>query len=114
MSEINYFLILDLDFDPSIEDDELIAEIIEGKSIEWSLRAYDPDTPYFRQYLESLDDLKKRMSDPKERRKVAKDAKKLVDKPLVNMIRLFSRGGYTKFTPNTVLIRNIVTILSEI
>ena len=33
MSEINYFLILDLDFDPSIEDDELIAEIIEGKSI---------------------------------------------------------------------------------
>lgn len=59
MSEINYFLILDLDFDPSIEDDELIAEIIEGKSIEWSLRAYDPDTPYFRQYMEHCTILKK-------------------------------------------------------
>lgn len=42
------------------------------------------------------------MSDPKERRKIAKDAKKLVDKPLVRMIRLFSRGGYTRFTQNIV------------
>ena len=102
MSEINYYLILDLDFDPPVEDDELIRQRIAEKTGEWIEGKYDIKKREYRDYLDDLDHLKYVMSDTKRRRKVAKDAKKLIDQPLADMIRLFSRGGYTRFTQNTV------------
>ena len=102
MSEINYYLILDLDFDPPVEDEELIRQRIIEKNREWVEGKNDIKNRDYRFYLNEMDHLKYVMSDPEKRRKVAREAKKLVNKPLVRMIRLFSRGGYTKFTQNII------------
>lgn len=102
MTAMNYYLMLDLDFDPPVRDEALIRQRIEEKSREWSEEAENSNCKHYGDYLRSLEDLKTRMSDPDERTKIAREAKALVNKPLRRIIGLYLHGGYIKFTHRTL------------
>ena len=71
----NYFILLELPFDPPEEDEAKICEVISKKHRQW---CYDQVNPVklaiYRENLAHLDDIKKVMLDPMARKQEAEKA----------------------------------------
>ena len=90
MVVLNYYLMLDLEFDPAVDDDKLIRQRIDDKKKEWSKGSTNAALKHYKNYLDALDDMNARMlGQDNERQIIAQEAKKLVDEPLERSIKTF-------------------------
>ena len=102
MVVLNYYLMLDLDFYPLVEDENLIKQRIDEKKKEWSKGSTNAALKHYKNYLDALDDMNAQMLGPNnERKRVAQEAKTLIDEPLERKIN-FYKGSFTEFTPKIV------------
>ncbi|MBW6518049.1 MAG: hypothetical protein K0A89_06070 [ANME-2 cluster archaeon] len=88
----NWYLILDLDFDPPVEDQAVIDQIIEEKRKFWATNFNDSFRgSLYKEYHGKLNEIKRIMSDPVERKKQAEAARNdvydLLNKDLTNLGR---------------------------
>lgn len=72
----NYYLLLELPYDPPEQDQARIDAVIRAKQAEWTkLRIHPSKGPLAKKYLSQLNDIKKSMADPEFRKATAKAAK---------------------------------------
>ena len=76
----NYFILLELPFDPPESDTNKINEAIAKKQAQWSRDQQNPvKKAKASEYLAHLEDIKKVMLDPEARKKEAAKAKQIKD-----------------------------------
>lgn len=76
----NYFILLELPFDPPEGDNNKISEAISKKQAQWSRDVSNPvKKAKASEYLEHLEDIKKVMLDPAARKQEASKAKQVKD-----------------------------------
>ena len=90
----NCYLLLELEFDPPVEDQAVINQKIEEKSKFWArnLNHYNNGAEY-NKYLEMLPEIKRIMSDPLERKKEAETACKIVYAQLDKDLKILGGNG---------------------
>lgn len=90
----NYYLILELEFDPPVEDQVIIDKKIEEKRKFWAtnFNDFNKGTEY-KQYHEKLKDIRRIMSDPVERKKQVDDACKKTYDELDKYIKILGING---------------------
>lgn len=71
----NYFVLLELTFEPMENDDETILAAILRKQKEWCSEGNPVKAATYRKYLSHLDEIKKVMLDPVLRKQEAENAK---------------------------------------
>ena len=87
-------MLLELDFDPPVEDQAIINQRIEEMAKFWSSLYNDQFSgPEYRHYLQLLPDIKRIMSDPVERKKQAEDALNHVHSQLDKDLNILGRSG---------------------
>ena len=93
----NYFILLELPFDPPESDTNKINEAIAKKQAQWSRDQQNPvKKAKASEYLAHLDDIKKVMLDPEARKKEAAKAKQIKDskaKELEAKLKLYRAKG---------------------
>jgi len=91
----NWYVILELDFDPPVEDEQKIAEKIEEKSKFWSSHFNDFKMgPQYRGWHQNIAQIKKDMIGPSNRRReLAKEACTLVYEPVDKLVKTIGRKG---------------------
>lgn len=88
----NYFILLELPFDPPENDDGTILAAISKKKRDWCSEASAVKVARHREYLSHLDEIKKVMLDPVLRKQEAENAKLIraeQHKCLRNKLRLY-------------------------
>ncbi len=89
----NYYILLELPFDPPEDDTNTIREAITAKQTQWSLEECNPvRRAIIIEYLAAVEDIRKVMLDPVARRKEAARAKQIKNskvKELETKINLF-------------------------
>lgn len=88
----NYFILLELPFDPPENDEETILAAISRKQKEWCSEGNPVKVATYREYLSHLDEIKKVMLDPVLRKQEAENAKHIKTKQLKSLrikMRLF-------------------------
>jgi hypothetical protein len=88
----NWYLILELEFDPPVDDQAVINQRLEEKKKFWASNVNDfKRGAEYKGFLEKFDEIKKIMSDPEQRKKQAEAARndvyKQLDKDLTNLGR---------------------------
>jgi len=92
----NWYLILELDFDPPVEDQAIVDQKIEEKRKFWAKNINDfKKGPLYKGYLEKYKnkEIENIMSDPEEREKQAEAAREDAYKKLNNYLTILGRGG---------------------
>ena len=93
----NYFILLELPFDPPVTDTAKINEAIAKKQAQWSRDQQNPvKKAKASEYLANLENIKKVMLDPNERQKEAAKAKQIKDsksKELEAKLKLYRAKG---------------------
>lgn len=92
----NWYLILELEFDPPIEDERIIEERIEKKRKEWT-----KDSQHFvkgamyRQLLDALPQIKADMlGENNIRKQLAEEAERRAYAPIDKLVKMIGRKGY--------------------
>lgn len=88
----NYFVLLELSFEPIESDEEMILAAISRKQKEWCSEGNPVKVAKHREYLSHLDEIKKVMLDPALRKQEAENAKHIKTEQLIslrNKMRLF-------------------------
>ena len=98
-TEINYFLILELPFDPPENDNAKILETINKKRAQWAVRVSNPlDGIIYSEYIAQLEKIKEVMLNPDSRKEEAEKAKKIKkdnEKKLYEKLSIY-RDNYIK------------------
>lgn len=91
----NWYVVLELDFDPPVEDETKIAERIEEKVKFWSSKTNDFKMgPHYRLCLQNAPQMKKDMIGPGNiRKKLAEEACAAVYGPLDKMLKTIGKKG---------------------
>ena len=93
----NYFILLELPFDPTVSDTNKISEAISKKQAQWSRGQYNPvKKAKVSEYLAALEDIKKVMLDPATRKQEASKAKQIKEsktKDLETKLKLYRAKG---------------------
>jgi len=95
----NWYLVLELEFDPNpVHDPAIIEEAITAKSNYWSRNAnHYVHGPAYRAYRERVPEIRETMAKAKERKRLAKEACQLVYGPIDALMNLVaSKGGVTQ------------------
>ncbi|MDO5291380.1 MAG: hypothetical protein Q4F05_01395 [bacterium] len=95
MARENFYIILELPFDPPEEDQAVIDQTIEKKRLEWSKGATDfKKGPVYRGYTSMLPVIREVMSDPEKRKKEYEQAYKLTFDKARHMLAIVEKRGY--------------------
>ncbi|MDO5521122.1 MAG: hypothetical protein Q4G58_11580 [bacterium] len=95
MARENFYLILELPFDPPEEDQAVIDRVIEKKRLEWSKGATDfKKGPVYRGYTSMLPIIREVMADPEKRKKEYEQAYKLTFDKARHMLAIVEKRGY--------------------
>ncbi|WP_292374576.1 hypothetical protein [Methanosarcina sp. UBA411] len=90
----NCYLLLELEFDPPVEDQAVIDQRIEEKRKFWSRNSTDfKKGAEYKKYLEMLPETKRIMSDPIERKKQSEAARNYVYAQLDKDLNILGRSG---------------------
>ena len=84
----NYFLLLELSFEPIESDEEKILAAISRKQKEWCSEGNPYKVAKYREYLSHLDEIKKVMLDPASREQEAEKAKLIKAEKVVQLRRM--------------------------
>lgn len=95
MERDNYYIILELPFDPPEEDATLIENQIRKKSRYWSKYAEDPNLGMLcKKYLNLVPDMRAVMSNMGKRRMEAKDAARIAYAKIEKELSIVAKRGY--------------------
>jgi hypothetical protein len=91
----NWYIILELEFDPSpIQEQAVIEQRIDEKAKFWSSKFNDFNRgAEYRRYHQLVPEIRKAMSDPAERQRLAKEACEITYGPLDDLIKKIGRRG---------------------
>lgn len=90
----NCYLLLELDFDPPVEDQNVIDQRIEEKRKFWSINSNDfKRGAEYKKYLDMLPEIKRIMCDPLERKKQSEAACNHVYTQLDKDLNILGRSG---------------------
>jgi len=90
----NCYLLLELDFDPAVEDQAIIDQRIEEKAKFWSTNSnHFKKGAEYKMYLKMLPEIKKIMSDPFERKREADSACSIVYEPIDQDLKILGTAG---------------------
>lgn len=91
----NWYVILELEFDPPIEDEQKIIEKIEEKSKFWSMHFNDLKGAQYRSWHQNIPKIKRDMIGSNNiRKQLASEACQLVYGPIDKFLRTIGRKGY--------------------
>lgn len=95
MARENFYLILELSFDPLEEDSSVIEAAIEKKRIEWSKGATDfKKGIIYRNYSALLPEIRRVMADRSLRRKEGEEAKRITIEKITHMLTIVAKRGF--------------------
>lgn len=91
----NWYVVLELEFDPPMEDEQKIAERIEEKARFWSSKSTDFKMgPQYKTWLHSVPQIKKDMlGETNIRKQLASDACTIVYEPVDKLLKMIGRKG---------------------
>ena len=88
IQDTNWYVALDLAFDPPEEDLEVIKQRIMKKRSEWNLRSADPTYgALYSMYIQKADQMERDLSDPQKRRNMYEEAREAKFGPLDKVLK---------------------------
>lgn len=95
MARDNYYIVLELPFDPPEEDQDVIEERIRKKSRYWSKYAEDPNLGMMcNKYLNMVPEIRSVMGNPMKRKAEAREAARMTYAKIEKQLRIISKRGY--------------------
>lgn len=95
MARENFYIILELPFDPPEEEEEVILKAIEKKRLEWSKGSTDfKRGPIYRAYSAMLPEIREVMLDGEKRRKEYEQAYQITYEKARHMLAIIEKRGY--------------------
>ena len=100
IQDTNWYVALDLAFDPPEEDLEVIKQRIMKKRSEWNLRSADPTYgALYSMYIQKADQMERDLSDPQKRRNMYEEAREAKFGPLDKVLKQVCTHAEDQPTP---------------